>query len=145
MKHDSQPSLEIGQTTVEAEGRSGPATQQNAPPRVLDHAQPGPGPSTSPGFEAMTCPECGSPQVKRVWPLLRMLIGAAVLSPLMFLGSQGKMIFMILVTIWIPCCLVNPSWRCRKCGKDWKPAALTARTPLVRSREPDVRSQNAES
>jgi hypothetical protein len=88
-------------------------------------------PSTPLGFEAVACPECGSTEVKRAWPLLRMVVGAAVLSPLMLLGSQGKMIFMILVTIWIPCCLVNLSWRCRKCGKGWKPAGLTAQTPLA--------------
>lgn len=82
-------------------------------------------------FAPITCPQCGATEAKRAWPILRMLIGAAVLSPLMLMQTEGRMIYMILVTIWVPCCLVSPSWRCRKCGKVWKQAALTAHTPLA--------------
>jgi len=87
-------------------------------------------------FEAIVCPECGSTSVKRSWPLLRLLIGAAVLAPLMLLRTEGRMLYMILVTIWIPCCLVNPAWRCVKCGKMWKFAGLTARAPLAQQAHP---------
>jgi hypothetical protein len=115
MKNNSQPSSEMDRPTVKAD-----------PPALK--------PATPLGVEAITCTECGTTDVKRVWPILRMLIGAALLAPLMLLGTQGRMIFMILVTIWIPCCLVSPSWRCRKCGKEWKLAALTARPPLAEQR-----------
>jgi hypothetical protein len=132
MNHSSQQSLEAGGLTPAADARSSPAAEPNAAPLIVpDYGEPAPRPTTSPGFEAMRCPQCGSTQLKRVWPLLRMLIGSAVLSPLMLFRSEGKMIFMVLVTIWIPCTLVSLSWRCRKCGTQWKPAGLTARPPLA--------------